>query len=256
MLALNDRVKKFFSGCVEKIPRWERYKIFFHMTVFRYLTLWFSLVPTIAVLFSDLPNPLPLKIQGVTVNINLELPFSWQLLWLSSFSFVVAFAIYILRCPSFIKQYNKFSDYLSYAHDKRWLAWEAKGLVLESSQLGKFVERLSRKNYLIEVSPGGDINKSIQPIVDVVQTKLFFEFEGKKYCLAMPVSGTQAEADEAERGIFWEIFGRYSSSRAFARFFILVLIAISASLFVFVLVQHVCAGIELFLSWVSGFSGQ
>lgn len=76
-----------------KLDRWEEYQTFFQLIILRYLVVWFSLVPVIAGLVTQLPNPLPVTISDVTYKIELALPFYWQLLWISSFFFVIALAI-------------------------------------------------------------------------------------------------------------------------------------------------------------------
>ena len=99
-----------------KVDRWEEYQAFFQLIILRYLIVWFSLVPVIAGLVTQLPDPLPVTIMNVTHDIELVLPFHWQLLWLSSLFFVIALAIYKVFCPKFIHKYNNFSDYCKYKH--------------------------------------------------------------------------------------------------------------------------------------------
>ncbi|MCQ4256493.1 hypothetical protein [Stutzerimonas stutzeri] len=222
-------------------PRWEAYKSFYQITIFRYLTVWFSIVPIAAGILYGLPDPLPLSINGITYEIELSLPFNWQILWLSSFLFLISFVVYLKYCPSFIKQYNRFSDYLSYGHDRRWISWLAKSLIDEGADSKKFLTRLKTKGYLTEHE-----NDFIMPLekikVDPLQTIAYMEFEGKIYSLGMPRLGDSEADKDAERAIFWEIFGRYSSSKIWARNLIRLFIYLSLLAFIFVLFQHVASG--------------
>jgi hypothetical protein len=185
------------------------------------------------------------------MQLELGLPFSWQLLWLSSLFFLVALAIYHIRCPAFIKRYNQYTEYKSYSHDPRWLAWEARDVVADPKLLPKFVERLSTKKFLQELPPRFKWDPKNNPAVEEHATRLFFRHAGQTYALAMPLLDAQGnELPDAERGIFWEIFGRFSSSRTLSRLLILILLSLSGVLFVLVLMDHVWFGIQQLWEWV------
>lgn len=233
------------------IPRWEKYKHFFQITIFRYLVLWFTIVPILAKLLEGLTRPLDFYINNKHIVMQLELPFNWQILWLSSFFFIIALIIYYLRCPRFIKTYNKYSDYQTYSHDPRWLAWEARGLVKNEKLVRKFVERLSEKKLLNTYDNSFDITKYKEPQVGESQTTLYFQSDGRKYGLAVPVLDSNRNIiNGSEQGIFWEIFGRYSGSRGFSRFVIALLLIFSAISFAYVFYQHISEGFHLVYNWV------
>ncbi|MFB1631975.1 hypothetical protein [Pseudomonas sp. AP-1] len=229
---------KFFSTP----PRWEEYKDFYQLTIFRYLAMWFSIVPLIAGLLSGLPDPLPINLAGTVYHINLELPFNWKLLWLSSLIFLISFGLYLYKCPPFIKKYNQFSDYLAYCHDKRWMAWLIKDLFDSKVDLKKFRDRMLEKGYA-EKAPASFQKTNQNPIVLEKQTLVYIEVDGEIYTSAFPIKGSADDANEAERGVFWEIFGRYSSSNYACRIIIRVLLLISALLFTTVLLQNIYVGL-------------
>jgi hypothetical protein len=234
-------------------PRWETYKNFYQITVFRYLTMWFSIVPILAGVLSQLPEYIPINISGTIYNLKLELPFNWLFLWASSFFFLISFVVYLMRCPVFIKQYNKFSDYSSYGHDKRWVSWLAKDLVEEGSELPKFISRLNSKQYLTRHSSDFVIPPN-NPEVGTEQTIYYMRVDGKIYSLGMPRLG-EGEADkDAERAIFWEIFGRYSNSRKWARTCIRFFLFLSLLSFIAVFVQHVFSGLVYLVPWLEKFA--
>lgn len=236
-----------------KIERWEDYQTFFQLIILRYLIVWFSLVPVIAALVSQLPDPLPISISGVQYEIELKLPFHWQLLWISSLFFVLALGIYKVRCPKFIHKYNNFSDYCSYKHHPRWLVWEAHGLlkIANKKQKEKLRDRLLKKKYLFEIDLDTDSELCDEPIVEEQQTEITFKLDGKSYKFGMPITENDT-ANESEKDIFYEIFGRYSESRWCARLFIKLFLAISLVLFLIVLGQHIFSGGAFVWAWATG----
>lgn len=233
--------------------RWEIYKDLFHITVFRYLVLWFSVVPLIASLLQGLRKPLELTLGGHAFTLALALPFSWELLWVSSLLFIVALMIYQLRCPAFVKKYNNFADYLAYQHDSRWLAHETRFLIRANVDVDKFTEVLLKKRFAqIREEP---IDEARNPSVEELQTVFRYTHDGKTIVVASPVMHDGKLTSDADRGLFWEIFARYSGSRAYARLAILVLLTVSGLTFLVVLLQHMCYGTSYVLDWVRQVAG-
>lgn len=233
-----------------KTPRWEKFKAFFGIAVLRYLVVWFSLVPVIYSLLDGIPKPLPLDIAGQSFEIQLGLPFDWQLLWLSSFFYLVALFTYLATCPSFVKSYNTYLDYQNVGHDPRWLAWEAKELVLSKTGVAKFVDRLQRKGFIAK-SNESLAKSNDNPCVEEKFTTYHFCDEGKHWSLSVPIIRNDAIVDGSERGIFWEIYGRYTESKPGLRSFIFGALITSGLLFLAVLAEHVVAGAIAVYEWLS-----
>lgn len=235
-------------------PRWEKFRDFFQITIFRYLVVWFSVVPVLAAMFASLPQSLLIPLgESSQFTINLTLPFSWQMLWLSSLFFLIAWSIYIFRCPSFVKKYNKYSDYQSYGHDHRDIVWEASRFLASNPsniEKKKFVERLITKKYLDTVEKVTLPENIDEPIVEEKQTCMYFTFNNKWYRLGMPIYENGLPSESAKNSLFWEIFGRFSGSRPCSRVFIIVFLVISASLFLIVLGQHILAGGIYVWNWL------
>lgn len=222
--------------------RWEAYKNFFHIAFLRYLVVWFSLVPLLVSLLRGLPRPLVIPVGSGKITVALEMPFSWQTLWISSLFFFLALAIYHCRCPGFIKKYNNYSEYCVYGHDPRWLVWEARDLVREGQGVDSFVKRLETKGFLKEDE--NDYTGDLNPVVDKDQTKLYFQHATKNYVFALPpINASEEKIADVERGVFWELFARYSGSRLISRIIIFLLLICSGVTFLIVLVQHIWAGL-------------
>src|SRR5947209_136126 len=105
---------------------WQSYRGFFHIAVLRYLVFWFSLVPVFAKFLEKVPREITLNIGSHSFTLATELPFNWELLWLSSFLFVCAFFVYTFSCPRFVKNYSSYADYKTHMHSPRWIVWEAR----------------------------------------------------------------------------------------------------------------------------------
>jgi hypothetical protein len=235
---------ELFHRLLKRLPRWERFKSFFQMAILQYLAVWFTVVPLVATLFEGIPRPLPLEWHGRTAALELALPFSWEVLWLSSFFFFIGLVLYHLRCPAFVKRYNQFSDYLASTHDPRWLCHEARAVVHDKALVSTFSERLLTRKYAHLLPAAAKWNETQNPTIEEKQTKLRFHRGNDKLVLAMPVLDAAGHVDpEAERGVFWEIFGLFSGSRPASRALVLVLLLASLFCFIFVLLQHVAYGL-------------
>lgn len=234
-----------------KVDRWEEYQTFFQLIILRYLVVWFSLVPVLAGLVSQLPDPLPITLLGVTHEIELTLPFSWQLLWVSSLFFVLALALYKAFCPKFVQKYSDFSSYSQYEHHPRWLSWEAHGLlkIANIKEKIKFRDRLLQKKYIVELGDNIAMDLCDEPSVQEKQTEISFRVDDKSYKLGMPIIDGDCHS---ERDVFYEIFGRYSESRWHVRLIIKMFLIVSFILFVVTLVQHIYEGGVFVWSWISG----
>jgi hypothetical protein len=237
-----------------KVYRWEEYKKFFQITIFKYLVLWFSLVPIVAGLVEQLPSLIYFHMGNKIYPIDLTLPFKWQLLWISSFFFVIALIIYAVRCPRFIHNYNTYKDYQAFSHDARWMSWEASYLIAEADekQKDKLIERLTTKMYLTELTDANSFIASSKPQVEEKQTVLYFEHKNKKYKLGMPVLNGDGIVSDSEKGVFFELFGRYSESRKTERTVILILLVLSLISFSIVLAQHLWSGSGFVFCWIKG----
>jgi hypothetical protein len=180
--------------------------------------------------------------------INLELPFTWELLWIASLIFLASWILYIIFCPGFIIEYPTYQDYLERDHDPRWIVWESKEVITNPYLLPKFFDRLKTKKLIAEesISPP-QLN---YPQVEEKQTKIYFKFKGNLYSLAQPMemasnyANAEYETEKAQKAIFWEIFGRFSSSKKWVRLIILLLFFTSIALVLINVGQNIISGFE------------
>lgn len=232
---------------------WQSYKSLFNVTIFRYLVTWFAIVPVLAKILSGLPDSVSVMLAPDRIyNFIFELPFTWEYLWIASFCYVIAYILYIIFCPPFVKKYTSYNDYRLEQHSPRWLVWLSLEVVKDKSQLPKFFARMSTKRYFLPEPTPRDITHLPSARVEINQTKLYFEFENNQYSFGMPILDHLQREDAplttiAEREVFWEVFGRFSSSKKAARYSIIVLLYLSVIFFSIVFAQHIWEGIEYFL---------
>lgn len=234
--------------------RWENYRDFFNITVFRYLVLWFSVVPLLASLLGGLETPVRIPIGDHEISIGLGIPFAWQILWLSSLFFFLALGLYTWRCPKFIKKYHNFTEYHEVGHDPRWTVYEIRFLKLSGEDLTDFTQKLKTK-MLAKVTADAVTEK---PVIQETQTIYRYKSDrknlGETIEVGMPVlNGDGKVLDDAERGLFWEVFAAFSGSRVYTRALVLLLLACSGLCFAFVLGQHVMHGWVYVKAWILPF---
>lgn len=231
------------------VQRWEKYKKFFNLKFVMYLVTWFALVPVIASILKDSPDKILVVSTVPHLEIYLKLPFSWQLLWFSSLSFFVAYLLYVLFVPDFIKDNNSFEEYKQYGHSPRNLVWKALPII----ETDKFIQRMLEKNYIKKITKDEfDSNsKHENPYVSKEQTYYTWEKNNEYYIFGMPIKENSEGLSEKE--VFWEIFGRFSEKNIYARKCISILLTINLYMFGFVLIQHIDAGLDYTLGnfWTS-----
>ena len=72
---------------------------------------WIIFVPIAANLITKLNNPLNFLILGETIQVNMDLPFSWKLFFYAACCFTVASVIFKLSCPVSIRNYKNYDDF-------------------------------------------------------------------------------------------------------------------------------------------------
>jgi len=260
-------IKKFLK---KPHTHWQSYKNLFQITVFKYLVTWFAIVPFFALLLKNMPQEFKIDILHTKIeySFNFGLPFSWQLLWFSSLSFVIAYVLYLIFCPSFIRKYNSFKDYIAMMHSPRWVIWESKNIFNKKMDVDKFYKRISTKKYVEEIDlssfeslkkeynenkkEDSEEFKDFGVIIEEKQTKLYFKYNNKAFGLGMPIiinnNEDEVQTRIVEKELYWEVFGRYSASFPKIRMTILGLLSLSTILFIIVLVQNIYNGFLLLLN--------
>lgn len=229
-----SEVKK--KSWLDRYPtHWQWYREFFSVAILRYFVVWFSIVPLALSVVRSVPAKI--HISSWSIDLHPSLPFSWTILWFASLAYTAALLIFTACCPYFIRKYPSFAHYKSVGHSPRWLVW----LAFDVQKGGgdpwkKLSSKLHEKGYL-DISNRLD-DLPAEPEVLDRGTVLSFVMDNVRYEFVIPRE-CPGKTDEAEREIFWEIFGAHSGSRRFFRLSIIVLLIFALILFGVVLVQHI-----------------
>ena len=201
---------------------WHNLDGYFKPIVTRFFITWFATAPLIASLIQNYPS-------------IFVLPFDWWILWLASLAYAVAFALHALKCPQFIKRYPTYPAYQARGHSPRWLVWEFQGCWSSINAAGreKLGNRVVGKNYAIEAS----LNQKFQEEPKVLREGTIFQFphDGKNYDITVK----EDEKEDVVRDLFWEIFGRWTSSDTEMRLLIWVLLTTAMVLILLTVFQDI-----------------
>ena len=164
---------------------WQSLSGWFNPTVTRLFISWFALTPIFIKVVGELPEKIVITNFGeVPITLLPTLPFSWKAFWVASFLYAIAFAIYIFKCPRFIKDYRHYDHYKQRGHSPRWLVWEFyyAWSVISKNQKKKLFERTQSKK--IVVSADGAALTDM-PSVEEKSTKFVFEYERKNFSISI-----------------------------------------------------------------------
>ena len=212
---------------------WQNLRFFFSISGVKFFVAWFAFAPIVVKLLEKMPRDFNILINGDPFSLSLELPFSWVVLWFSSFLYSIALILYHSFCPGFIKRNPDFSTYKEAEHSPRWIVWNLFYSWSDTSERTKLAERLIEKK-LAEKTDLSEI-KFNKPNVQNRGTVWQFEHKKDIYEVCAPSNLSVI----TEREYFWEVFGRYSNSRKEMRYTIWGLILVSGILVVFVVIQNI-----------------
>lgn len=212
---------------------WQQLGKFFKLPVIRLFIFWFAAAPIAVSALRDLPDKLAISHGDQIYTLSLELPFNWIVLWFASFSYALAFCVYQLRCPDFIKDYPNYAVYRGYQYSPRWLTWLTYYGWLGISEKEKLASRLIEKSLATPLQMGDE--EVEKPKVTKSGTCWQFSHDGKRY----QINTDENTPDTQQSEFFWEVFGRWSASRAVSRNITWVLVSIAILLTVSVVVQNI-----------------
>ncbi|NDK35492.1 hypothetical protein [Rhodovulum sulfidophilum] len=211
----------------EKV-HWHNLDGYFKPIVTRFFIAWFATAPLIASLTKNYPS-------------IFVLPFDWWILWSASLSYAIAFAIHAWKCPQFIKRYPTYLAYQARGHSPRWLVWEFFGCwsAIHESGRQKLESRVVEKKYAKETTE----NLVCREKPQVLERGTIFQFphNNKSYDLTIK----EDAPSEAVKDLFWEIFGRWTSSFTKTRLLIWGLLALAVVLVLWTVVQDIWFVISL-----------
>jgi hypothetical protein len=231
---MKNEIHKLLEKFANEGSHWQYISSLFRPAVTRFFVTWFALAPAVVGVISGMPEQIIAPFPGGPYQLNVSLPFSWQILWWASFLYAVAFLLYQVFCPGFIKKYPSFKEYADRNHSARWLVWEVyySWLASNSEQQQKLANRLITKGYATKVEGEADI---VEPRVGNAGTAWRFTSENVVY--EIQVNETETEA--RQRDLFWEVFGRFSATSLRVRYAIWISLTFAAALVLITVAQNV-----------------
>jgi hypothetical protein len=225
------------------LRHWQFMKNFFSLTIAKLFITWFAIVPVAAHILSKAPETLKLphnctgamiidltrqappeapiseparndRIRFETLcdfwTIPTGLPFKWQLLWVASFLFFLAFTIYMIACPYFVKRFPSYSAYLDVGNSVRWIIWEFYHMNTLPEVRRSIEQRLIVKEHALPT----DKDITSKPCVTKDNTYLVFRHDGRNYLFGSPEPNVaETEQRRWEQDVFWEVFEGWTKSR-------------------------------------------
>jgi hypothetical protein len=75
--------------------------------------IWLFIVPVLAKLMSQTTDTVVITVFSYTFNVNLALPFSWKLFYVSALMFAFATLLFKLFCPKLIQEHHSYTSFES-----------------------------------------------------------------------------------------------------------------------------------------------
>ena len=252
------------------LRHWQFMRPFFSLTVAKLFITWFAVVPVAAHLLSRVPDTVKLP-QSCNWTIEIDpisrsddltktasqpwanaqshctflefpiaLPFNWQLLWFASLLFFLAFVIYSIACPGFIKRYPDYTAYLSNGHAVRWIVWEFHYMETPHRVRNDVERRLITKNY---AEPTGESPTS-EPKITAESTYVVFQHDNRNYRFGSPAEGVNGRQQTWEQDVFWEVFGGWAKSRPHFALTIRGLVLAAGAITVYIVCENIAAALH------------
>lgn len=115
-----DRVSYVFLVMIHSLE-WSQLKSIQQHNLVKSSYIWLFIVPVISKAFQYLETPVKINVFEHLFELDLVLPFAWQVFFLCALLFVLANVIFILFCPPLIKENNHYGDFQAAGKDEKYL---------------------------------------------------------------------------------------------------------------------------------------
>lgn len=144
-----DRLKKewrhatshplHFHRVVEKVAAgitWQKIRRVGVSRAAKTAPVWIALIPFLAKLLESLPSKVVVPLSGNELQFNLDIPFSWSMLFFASCLFTLGNMVYVFRCPNFVALYK---DYAEFTESTGGSDLAIRDAFVEQLQIGKWL---------------------------------------------------------------------------------------------------------------------
>ncbi|WP_148300003.1 hypothetical protein [Acetobacter papayae] len=252
---------------------WEFLNRIFTIEYFRFFLFGFTVTP-IFVNFIDLINKKSCGLSGVSANniciisSGLSLPFSWEAMWIASIIYLIAYVVYLLFCPPFIRKYKNIENYISKALPNRNIAHEWLEFIRKNKEIlidnNDFFQKLrdssfnSRVN--IEINTKKDLeelyikefineNKSGILISSNNSFTIYGNFEGKTLIFNYNPDSKSSDIQISEnyKEIVLSLFDINEKTKTISKVICYILLIFSFFFFLIILYQNISKTFEYIL---------
>ncbi|MEA2027557.1 MAG: hypothetical protein U9N49_01080 [Campylobacterota bacterium] len=107
---MKNKIKILYNEKINSL-KWSTIRSLGESKIVRSSYYWIFFLPLVAKLLENIDNPLKLTIFEYTFPLNIELPFSWYLLYFSAIFFAFGVLLYTIYCPKLISKFENFKEY-------------------------------------------------------------------------------------------------------------------------------------------------
>ncbi|MCH7700547.1 MAG: hypothetical protein IID37_02555 [Planctomycetes bacterium] len=134
LLPITVRAVRRLAGSPKMITwTWDTIKGFGQAKALKTSYVFLFLVPTIARVFINMPASIKIPFWDKTLELPLELPFSWVVLFISACLASLGNVIYAVMCPKLVKQFTDFPAFKAAQRDGTFLHSTVRTLALQRS---------------------------------------------------------------------------------------------------------------------------
>lgn len=187
--------------------------------------IWIILVPVVAKFLISANN----NITIFDTEFELKLPFNWIILYFSSLFFSIAHSIYLLRCPTIIKDNGDYGDYIKSGFGitklNQYIDFFSKYDLLINNNLkpNKLSQLLSDKlNDIAINTSSNDIDKKITMLVSLPKINDSYNIK-----------------NDYEKLVFWEIFNASETINTISKYASVFSYGVGIALLSIIFIQNI-----------------
>ena len=113
---------------------WDTIKGFGQAKALKSSYIFLFLVPILARVLINIPDSITIPFWDKALNIPLELPFSWVVLFVSACMASLGNIIYAIMCPKLVKEFSDYPQFREAERDGTYLRFTIQELALQRSQ--------------------------------------------------------------------------------------------------------------------------
>lgn len=132
------------------IPKWSTLRTWSNNSVIRSSLYWLAIVPIAVSALKNVPSEVSIPLHE-PIEVSLQLPFSWRLLWAAGLAGFLAQLLILLACPAPIRHYSRFSELRDAGLDRDYLIDQLIKSTAIESHIPRFLSAATASDILYPV---------------------------------------------------------------------------------------------------------